>query len=121
LATKPEKYQPKKSNMKAVFFLLFAVAHGSQTFLRNGGEPLEAVEGVKQVPVVGEKFDTNGGVPTAMQCVVSLTIQFMVVYTALAICRMAADGFGLKYDNLPMVTLQSGRKFACIFAHTLYC
>merc|ERR1719473_2655139 len=39
---------------------------------------------------------------TAMQCVISLTIQFMVVHTALAICRMAADSFGLKYDNLPI-------------------
>jgi len=119
LATKPEKYQPKKSNMKAVFFLLFAVAHGSQTFLRNGGEPLEAVEGVKQVPVVGEKFETNGGVPTAMQCVVSLTIQFMVVYTALAICRMAADGFGLKYDNLPIQKILQTATLTVAFAPML--
>jgi len=37
-----------------------------------------------------------------MQCVISLTIQFMIVYTALAICRMAADSWGLKYDNLPI-------------------
>merc|ERR1719261_1641840 len=37
-----------------------------------------------------------------MQCVVSLTIQFMIVYTALAICRTAADSFGLKYDNVPI-------------------
>merc|ERR1719386_450731 len=39
---------------------------------------------------------------TSMQCVISLTIQFMIVYTALAICRMAADSFGMKYDNLPV-------------------
>merc|ERR1719169_181006 len=37
-----------------------------------------------------------------MQCVISLTIQFMIVYTALAFCRMAADSWGLKYDNLPV-------------------
>merc|ERR1719456_1463577 len=37
-----------------------------------------------------------------MQCMVSLTIQFMVVYTSLAVCRMAADAFGLKYENLPI-------------------
>merc|ERR1719191_177592 len=29
-------------------------------------------------------------------------IQFMIVYTALAICRMAADSYGLKYDNVPI-------------------
>ena len=34
---------------------------------------------------------------TLRQCVISLTIQFMIIYTALAICRMAADSFGLKY------------------------
>merc|ERR1719191_2536673 len=37
-----------------------------------------------------------------MQCVVSLTIQFMLIYTALALCRTAADAFGLKYNNLPI-------------------
>merc|ERR1719191_825739 len=29
-------------------------------------------------------------------------IQFMIVYTSLAICRMAADSWGLKYDNVPI-------------------
>merc|ERR1719262_388449 len=37
-----------------------------------------------------------------MQCVISLTIQYMAVYTALAICRTAADGFGIKHENLPI-------------------
>merc|ERR1719473_1040810 len=39
---------------------------------------------------------------TAMQCVISLTIQYMIIYTALALCRMAADAGGVKYDNLPI-------------------
>merc|ERR1719386_150374 len=39
---------------------------------------------------------------TSMQCVISLTIQFMIVYTALAICRMAADSWGMKYENFPI-------------------
>lgn len=39
---------------------------------------------------------------TSLQCVISLTIQYMVVYTALALCRTAADVFGLKYNNLPL-------------------
>merc|ERR1719386_525713 len=67
-----------------------------------GGEPMEVVTNVKSIPVVGGQFRKSQGVTVAMQCVVSLTIQFMIVYTALAICRMAADSFGLKYDNVPI-------------------
>merc|ERR1719214_566357 len=69
--------------------------------MQADGEPMEEVTAVKQVPIVGSQFEVNG-VTTSMQCVVSLTIQFMIVYTALAICRMAADSWGLKYDNLPI-------------------
>merc|ERR1740127_319872 len=89
--------------MKAslVFALLVGLSQANQVFLQNEGEPMEVVNNVKKVPVVGSKFKTKG-VTVAMQCVVSLTIQFMIVYTALAICRMAADGFGLKFDNVPI-------------------
>merc|ERR1719389_1596000 len=80
------------------------------------GEPLEKV---KQVPIVGSKFKTDGGVPTAMQCVVSLTIQFMLIYTALAICRMAADQFGLKYDNLPIQKILQTATLTVAFAPML--
>merc|ERR1719169_387833 len=83
------------------------------------GEPLEAVNNVKQVPVVGSKFKTNQGVPTAMQCVVSLTIQFMIIYTALAICRMAADGYGLKYDNVPIQKILQTATLTVAFAPML--
>merc|ERR1719399_89005 len=72
----------------------------SQKFMEQG-EPMEVVNNVKSVPVVGEQFKTKG-VTTAMQCVISLTIQFMIVYTSLAICRMAADSWGMKYDNVPI-------------------
>merc|ERR1719157_99198 len=74
---------------------------GQQTFLQVGDEPMEAVTAVKQVPIIGSQFEVNG-VTTSMQCVISLTIQFMILYTALAICRMAADSWGMKYDNLPI-------------------
>merc|ERR1719272_2167043 len=63
--------------------------------------PMEIVENVKKVPLVGGQFETKG-VTTAMQCVISLTMQFMIVYTALAIARMAADSWGMKYDNVPI-------------------
>merc|ERR1740130_2587325 len=62
---------------------------------------MEDVTKVKQVPIVGSQFKVDG-VTTSMQCVVSLTIQFMIVYTALAISRMAADSWGVKYDNVPI-------------------
>merc|ERR1719152_166047 len=84
-----------------VFALMAAGAYSEQAFLQTQDEPMEVVENVKKVPVVGSQFKAKG-VTVAMQCVVSLTIQFMIVYTALAICRMAADSFGMKYDNIPI-------------------
>merc|ERR1719395_419728 len=71
------------------------------SFLATDGEPMEAVTEVKHAPIVGSQFEVDG-VTTSMQCVVSLTIQFMVIYTSLAICRMAADSWGMKYDNVPI-------------------
>merc|ERR1719359_1221671 len=56
---------------------------------------------MEKVPVVGDKFKVNP-VSTSMQCVISLTIQYMLVYTALAVVRTAADSFGIKYNNLPI-------------------
>merc|ERR1719310_1629580 len=103
----------------AVFLAFMAVAVAEQTFLQSEDEPLEAVNNVKQVPVVGSKFKTNQGVPTAMQCVVSLTIQFMLIYTALALCRMAADSFGLKYDNLPIQKILQTATLTVAFAPML--
>jgi len=81
--------------------LMAAGAQGQQAFMQVGDEPLEGVTAVKQVPIIGSQFEVNG-VTTSMQCVISLTIQFMIVYTALAICRMAADSWGMKYDNVPV-------------------
>merc|ERR1719449_275406 len=84
-----------------LFTLMAASVQAQQTFMEVGDEPLEQVTAVKQVPIVGSQFEVNG-VTTSMQCVVSLTIQFLIVYTALAICRMLADSWGLKYDNVPV-------------------
>jgi len=42
-------------------------------------------------------------VSTSMQCVISLTIQYMLVYTVLALVRTAADVFSLQYDKLPLI------------------
>jgi len=103
----------------AVLLTLLAAAQGEQTFLQAGGEPIEVVNNVKKVPVVGGQFRTSQGVTTAMQCVISLTIQFMIVYTALAICRMAADSFGLKYDNVPIQKILQTATLTVAFAPML--
>jgi len=85
----------------AILFTLFvAAAQAQQSFLQTEDEPMD-VTAVKKVPIVGSQFEVNG-VTTSMKCVISLTIQFMIVYTALAISRMAADSWGVKYDNLPI-------------------
>ena len=99
--------------------MLSAAAQAEQVFLQAGGEPMEVVENVKDVPLVGSKFRTSQGVTVAMQCVVSLTIQFMIVYTALAICRMAADSFGLKYDNVPIQKILQTATLTMAFAPML--
>jgi len=104
---------------QVLFMILTACVQGEQVFLESAGEPLRAVENVKQVPVVGSQFSTSKPVPTAMQCVVSLTIQFMIVYTALAICRMAADGYGLKYDNVPIQKILQTATLTVAFAPML--
>merc|ERR1719456_1092205 len=98
--------------------MIAAGVQGQQTLLQVGDEPLEQVTKVKQVPIVGSQFEVNG-VTTSMQCVVSLTIQFMIVYTALAICRMAADVWGLKYDNVPIQKILTTATITVNFAPML--
>merc|ERR1719201_2432824 len=73
---------------------------------------------MEQVPVVGSQFAVNP-VSTAMQCVVSLTVQFFVVYTALALVRTAADVLGWKYDNLPIQKILDTASKTVIFAPML--
>ena len=53
-----------------------------------------------------------------MQCVISLTLQCLIVYTALALCRTAADVFNVKYDNLP---IQDILKTACLTVNYARC
>merc|ERR1719314_45335 len=80
---------------------------------------MEVVNNVKSIPVVGGQFRADQGVTVAMQCVISLTIQFMIVYTALAIFRMAADGYGLKYDNVPLQKILQTATLTVAFAPML--
>merc|ERR1719409_1863701 len=48
---------------------------------------------MEKVPVVGDQFKVNP-VSTSMKCVISLTIQYMVIYTALALCRTLCHVLG---------------------------
>jgi len=52
----------------AMFFALMAAgAYSQQAFMQTGGEPMEAVENVKKVPVVGSQFKTKGDDGHAMR------------------------------------------------------
>merc|ERR1719465_139354 len=98
--------------------LLAVVAHGAQpqdegrAFLQVEDNPME------KVPVVGSQFKVNP-VSTSMQCVVSLTIQYFVVYTALALARTAAKSFGIDYGKTPIITILKTATYTVSFAPML--
>jgi len=81
------------------------VAGGAATTVGDGaGSAGNSVAGdnpMEKVPLVGGAFKVSP-VSTALNCVVSLTIQYFVVYTALALVRTAADVWNLKYEGMPM-------------------
>jgi len=56
---------------------------------------------MEKVPLVGKNFKVHP-VATSINCVVSLTIQFFIVYTALAVVRTMADIWNLNYDKVPV-------------------
>merc|ERR1719465_290852 len=98
--------------------LLAVVAHGAQpqdegrAFLQVEDNPME------KVPVVGSQFKVNP-VSTSMQCVVSLTIQYFVVYTALALARTAAKSFGIDYGKTPIISILVTATYTVSFAPML--
>jgi len=81
------------------------VAGGAATTVGDGagsaGSSVAGENPMEKVPLVGGAFKVSP-VSTALNCVVSLTIQYFVVYTALAICRTAADVWNLKYEAVPL-------------------
>merc|ERR1719262_1295237 len=51
---------------------------------------------------------TSGGyhaVSITMKCVINLTIQYMIIYSALAVARTAADGLGWKFEQVPITKI----------------
>jgi len=81
------------------------VAGGAATTVGDGaggaGSSVAGENPMEKVPLVGGAFKVSP-VSTALNCVVSLTIQYFVVYTALALCRTAADVWNLKYESVPI-------------------
>ena len=57
-------YFAKEAMRAVVFIIILAASHAidAQRFMEK--EPLETVGAVKQIPVVGSQFQTNGRVPT---------------------------------------------------------
>merc|ERR1719217_1691797 len=105
--------------MKVLVLTLLAVAaHGAQfqaegsAFLQAGETPME------KVPVVGSQFKVNP-VSTSMQCVVSLTIQYFLVYTALALARTAAKSLGVDYGKTPVLNILQTATYTVNYAPML--
>merc|ERR1719449_332465 len=73
---------------------------------------------MEQVPVVGSQFKVNP-VSTSMQCVISLTIQYMLVYTALALGRTAAKSLGVDYGKTPVLGILQTATYTVNFAPML--
>merc|ERR1719428_242206 len=73
---------------------------------------------MEKVPVVGSQFKVNP-VSTSMQCVVSLTIQYFIVYTALALARTAAKSMGIDYGKTPVLDILKTATYTVNYAPML--
>merc|ERR1719364_149014 len=98
--------------------LLVTAAHGARlhdeekAFLHAGETPME------KVPVAGSAFKVSP-VSTSMQCVISLTIQYFIVYTALALARTAAKSMGVDYGKTPILDILKTATYTVNYAPML--
>ena len=98
--------------------VLAATAYGAQhreeqgAFLQTGDNPME------KVPLAGQAFKVNP-VSTSMQGVISLMIQYFVIYTALAMVRTAADTFNLSYEGLLIQGMLKNATYTVAYAPML--
>merc|ERR1719335_969773 len=112
----------------ALLALLLFAANGAQpSFLQAGQDPNDENEkGVvgssdnqlEKVPVAGSAFK-GSPVSTSMQCVISLTIQYMLVYTALALARTAAKSVGVDYGKTPVLDILKTATYTVNYAPVL--
>merc|ERR1719408_418360 len=112
----------------ALLALLLLAANGAQpSFLQAGQDPNDPNEKgilgssenhMEKVPVAGSAFKVAPG-STSMQCVISLTIQYMLVYTALALARTAAKSLGVDYGKTPVLEILKTATLTVNFAPML--
>jgi hypothetical protein len=88
------------SRVCALFFIAVVVAHGLQLNAEPRVSLIEA-NPLEKAPVVGQQFKVHP-VATSINCVVNLTIQYFIIYTALALVRTAADVWNLAYEKVPI-------------------
>jgi len=81
------------------FIVILAVAASGLQLYRDEVNPIH--DTTKDVPLVGETFEVER-VATSINCIVNLTIQYFIVYTALAVVRTVADIWSLKYEQVPV-------------------
>jgi len=84
----------------ALLLVSVVIAHGLH-LSRDHASVNPIHENTKAVPLVGESFKVER-VATSINCVVNLTIQYFVIYTALAVIRTIADVWNLKYEQVPV-------------------
>jgi len=84
----------------ALLLVSVVIAHGLH-LSRDHASVNPIHENTKAVPLVGESFKVER-VATSINCVVNLTIQYFVIYTALAVIRTMADIWNLKYEQVPV-------------------
>merc|ERR1719327_1873885 len=105
----------------ALLVLLVAAASGVQP-IGESGAFLQAQQPddnpMEKVPVVGSQFKVSP-VSTSMQCVISLTIQYMLVYTALALARTAAKSMGVDYGKTPVLDILKTATYTVNYAPML--
>ena len=89
----------------AAAFVALASAHGVE-FMQTRFTP----EMPSELPTPPD-LPTSGGyhaVSITMKCVINLTIQYMVIYSALAVARTAADGLGWGGQSALLLSSNAG-------------
>lgn len=81
-----------------------------------GAEP----QAIQHVPVVGSGFKASA-MSTMLWCVINLTIQYLLVYTALAVARVAAEAWPESHDILNLEEILRQGSFTVTYAPMLAC
>merc|ERR1719353_536652 len=81
-------------------FLVVFGAQGLQS-------PQRFLQTEKFVPAPPELATTGGynAVSTTMKCVINLTIQYMIIYSALAVAPTVSDAFGWDFKSVPITNI----------------